>query len=97
MVVSTVNTVTSDATTVVSIPLSVTVDSGEMDSRLLELDASISDAATQELPNMALAPEEVATLRSLVDRYDRVIQDLDQLNEQIESLLQAEGIKACES
>jgi hypothetical protein len=32
-----------------------------------------------------------------VDRYDQVIRDLDQLNEQIESLLQAEVIKACES
>lgn len=50
-----------------------------------------------DLGNIALAPEEVATLKMLVERYDRVIQELDVLNSEIESLLQAEGIKACES
>jgi hypothetical protein len=51
----------------------------------------------QETSNIAFAPEEVATLQSLVKRYDRVIEELDTLNEQIESLLALEGIKACGS
>ena len=51
----------------------------------------------QEASNIAFAPEEVATLQSLVKRYDRVIEELDKLNEQIESLLALEGIKACGS
>jgi hypothetical protein len=92
MVTSAVNTTVSGGTTVVSIPFPSGVDSG-----LAELEPGTIEAAAQELPNIALDPEEVATLRSLVDRYDQVIQALDQLNDQIESLLQAEGIKACES
>ena len=51
----------------------------------------------QETSNIAFAPEEVATLQSLVKRYDQVIEELDKLNEQIESLLALEGIKACGS
>lgn len=96
MVTSAVNTTVSDGTTVVSIPFPVAVDS-RAESGAVELESGSIDAAAQELPNIALDPEEVATLRSLVDRYDQVIQDLDQLNAQIESLLKAEGIKACES
>lgn len=64
-------------------------------------DRGISMSPTEEpsleLGNIALAPEDVATLKMLVERYDRVIQELDVLNDEIESLLQAEGIKACES
>jgi hypothetical protein len=96
MVTSAVNTTASDGTMVVSIPFPVADDSGA-ESGVVELESGSVDAVAQELPNIALDPEEVATLRSLVDRYDQVIQDLDQLNDQIESLLQAEGIKACES
>jgi hypothetical protein len=47
--------------------------------------------------NFSLAPEEVETLQSLIGRYDRVIQDLDTLNAEIEKLLAQESIKACES
>jgi hypothetical protein len=92
MVASAVNTAVSDATTVVSIPFKVAIESTETG-----LELGSADSFSQELPNIALAPEEVATLRSLVDRYDQVIKDLDQLNDQIETLLKAEGIKACES
>jgi hypothetical protein len=56
-----------------------------------------TDESALDLGNISLAPEEVATLKMLVERYDRVIQELDVLNDEIESLLQAEGIKACES
>lgn len=93
MVTSAVNTAVSDGSTVVSISLPGIAESGSV----TEIRSGSFDLETQELPNIALAPEDVATLRSLVDRYDQVIRDLDQLNEQIESLLQAEGIKACES
>jgi hypothetical protein len=48
-------------------------------------------------PNIALAPDEVATLESLIGRFDQVIQDLDVLNNQIETLLAQETIKACDS
>jgi|694.fasta_scaffold10116_4 hypothetical protein len=96
MVTTAVNTAVSDGSTVVSIPFPGTAESG-LESGVTELRSGSIDLETQELPNIALAPEDVATLRSLVDRYDQVIRDLDQLNEQIESLLQAEGIKACES
>lgn len=92
MVASSVNTAVSDATTVVSIPFPVALESTEAG-----LELGSTDSISQELPNIALAPEEVATLRSLVDRYDQVIKDLDHLNDQIETLLKAEGIKACES
>ncbi|MCE3015085.1 MAG: hypothetical protein ACK56W_02060 [Pirellula sp.] len=96
MVTTAVNTSVSDGTTVISIPFPVAVESG-LESGGVEIKSNSSDTEAQQLPNIALAPDEVATLRSLVDRYDQVIRDLDQLNEQIESLLQAEGIKACES
>jgi hypothetical protein len=56
-----------------------------------------SEVVEVELPNIALAPEEVATLHSLIERYDKVIQDLDFLNTQIETLLAQETIKACDS
>ena len=96
MVTTAVNTAVSDGTTVISIPFPVAAESG-LESAGVEVKSNSGDAEAQELPNIALAPDEVATLRSLVDRYDQVIRDLDQLNEQIESLLLAEGIKACES
>lgn len=50
-----------------------------------------------ELPNIALDEAELATLNELIERYDRVIQDLDLLNGQIENLLAEESIKGCDS
>lgn len=50
-----------------------------------------------ELPNIALDEAELATLNELIERYDRVIHDLDLLNGQIENLLAEESIKGCDS
>lgn len=50
-----------------------------------------------EMPNIALDEEELATLNSLIKRYDQVIHDLDLLNDQIENLLAEESIKGCDS
>ncbi|MCU0711471.1 MAG: hypothetical protein MUC43_05395 [Pirellula sp.] len=50
-----------------------------------------------ELPNIALDEEELATLNDLIERYDRVIHELDLLNDQIENLLAEESIKGCDS
>ena len=50
-----------------------------------------------ELPNIALDEAELATLNALIERYDRVIHDLDLLNDQIENLLSEESIKGCGS
>ncbi len=55
------------------------------------------EANNQDVGNIALAPEEIATLQLLVARYDLVLQDLNRLNDQLESLLASEGIKGCES
>ncbi len=44
-----------------------------------------------EEPNVALAPEEIATLGSLMSQYDQLLADMDQLNLQIETLLKAES------
>jgi hypothetical protein len=61
-----------------------------------ELSAQLETELAAEQGNLALNPDEIATLQSLVSRYDAVIAELDQLNDRIESLLQAEGIQACE-
>lgn len=50
-----------------------------------------------EIPNIALDEEELATLNALIERYDKVIHDLDLLNDQIENLLSEESIKGCDS
>jgi tRNA(Ser,Leu) C12 N-acetylase TAN1 len=50
-----------------------------------------------EIPNIVLEEHEIATLNELIERYDRVIQDLDELNGQIENLLSEESIKGCQS
>lgn len=50
-----------------------------------------------EMPNIALDEDELATLNSLIKRYDQVIHDLDLLNDQIENLLAEESIKGCDS
>lgn len=48
------------------------------------------EAASDDEPNIALAPEEIATLSSLVRRYDELLIEVDALNQQIEDLLKAE-------
>lgn len=57
----------------------------------------VGDPLSADMGNIALEADELETLQDLVVRYDQVVQDLDVLNKQIESLLAAEGIKGCES
>jgi hypothetical protein len=52
------------------------------------------DSSEPDLANIALAPEEIATLTSLMDRYDEVLKEVDRLNAEIESLLAIETVKA---
>jgi hypothetical protein len=49
--------------------------------------------AAAEESQLALAPEEIETLTSLVGRYDQLLAEVDALNLQIEALLQAESPK----
>ena len=48
-------------------------------------------ATIDEEPNVVLAPEEIATLGSLMSQYDQLLADMDALNLQIETLLKAES------
>ena len=47
-------------------------------------------ATMEEEPNVVLAPEEIATLGSLMSQYDQLLADMDNLNLQIDMLLKAE-------
>lgn len=47
-------------------------------------------ATMEEEPNVVLAPEEIATLGSLMSQYDQLLADMDHLNSQIEMLLNSE-------
>ena len=47
-------------------------------------------AIAEDEPNVVLAPEEIATLGSLMGQYDQLLADMDDLNSQIEMLLKAE-------
>lgn len=44
-----------------------------------------------EEPNLALAPEEIATLSSLMNRYDLLLVEMDHLNQRLEDLLKQES------
>ena len=48
-------------------------------------------ATIDEEPNVVLAPEEIATLGSLMSQYDQLLADRDAQNLQIETLLKAES------
>ncbi len=56
---------------------------------------SIANAATANVlwdeVNVALAPEEIATLTSLMERYGQVLLDIDVLNERLQELLDFES------
>jgi hypothetical protein len=57
-----------------------------------EQPATISNSAKMvDKPNVLLAPEEIATLVALMDKYDQLLVDMDDLNLQIETLLKAES------
>jgi hypothetical protein len=42
-------------------------------------------------PNVALAPEEIATLSTLMQRYDQLLAEMDALNAQLEEVLKVES------
>ena len=50
---------------------------------------SSEETSSDEL-NVALAPEEIATLTSLMERYDQVLLDIDALNDQLQQLVDKE-------
>ena len=43
-------------------------------------------------PNLTLAPEEIATLTSLMESYDSLILEIDALNGRLQELLNMEGL-----
>ena len=49
-----------------------------------------SEFSDADESNLALAPEEVATLASLMQRYDKVLVEVNRLNAEIESMLEVE-------
>jgi len=49
------------------------------------------EMAQVEEPNLALAPEEIATLSSLMNRYDLLLVEMDNLNQRLEELLKLES------
>ena len=56
---------------------------------------SIADAVPASVfwdeVNVALAPEEIATLTSLMERYGQLLLDIDVLNERLQELLDFES------
>jgi len=60
---------------------------------LLVSDITHATETTDDDPNLALAPEEIATLASLMDRYDQVLVDIDLLTDRLQELLETEGGK----
>ncbi len=56
--------------------------------------AKTADSESQgDEPNITLAPEEIATLTSLMESYDQVLVDIDALNDRLQELLDMEGSK----
>lgn len=47
-----------------------------------------SHETVSDEPNVALAPEEIATLTSLMERYDQVLLDIDALNDRLQELVE---------
>jgi|GEM_PF-2567344 hypothetical protein len=45
----------------------------------------------EEEPNLALALEEIATLSTLMNRYDLLLVEMDNLNQRLEELLKLES------
>ncbi len=61
-------------------------------AQLPVLNVSNAPEIQNEEPNVALAPEEIATLASLMDRYDQVLLDIDLLTDRLEELLKTESV-----
>ncbi len=49
------------------------------------------ELAQGEEPNLALALEEIATLSTLMNRYDLLLVEMDNLNQRLEELLKLES------
>jgi len=49
------------------------------------------EMAQAEESNLALAPEEIATLSTLMNRYDLLLVEMDNLNQRLEELLKLES------
>ncbi len=49
------------------------------------------EMAQLQEPNLALAPEEIATLSTLMNRYDLLLVEMDNLNQRLEELLKLES------
>jgi hypothetical protein len=52
---------------------------------------AVVEESQSDEPNLVLDPEEIATLSSLMHRYDKLLVEMDTLNERLEELLQAES------
>ncbi len=53
------------------------------------VNVSSEETVSDEL-NVALAPEEIATLSSLMERYDQVLLDIDALNGRLQEMVDKE-------
>ena len=58
---------------------------------MLSIATAVAVGTSSDYENVAFAPEEIATLSSLMERYDQVILDLDSLNCRLQELLDIES------
>lgn len=64
---------------------------------MLSIDTAVTACTPSEYENVAFAPDELATLSSLMERYDQVMLDLDSLNGRLQELLDIESPSSLES
>ena len=58
---------------------------------MLSIATTVTVGTSSDYENVAFAPEEIATLSSLMERYDQVMLDLDSLNDRLQELLGIES------
>ena len=58
---------------------------------MLSIATTVTVGTSTDHESVAFAPEEIATLSSLMERYDHVILDLDTLNNRLQELLDIES------
>ena len=58
---------------------------------MLSIATTATVGTSSDYENVAFAPEEIATLSELMERYDRVMLDLDSLNDRLQELLGIES------
>ncbi len=61
---------------------------------MLSLAKTVAFETQGDEPNLTLAPEEIATLTSLMESYDQVLADIDALNVRLQELLEMESPKS---